>query len=143
MADPVYDPRRIFDEPLMMPIAAVVRELVATLERGPVALLAGVKSAREVSAWAASDTTPRPDRIHTLRSALQASRLIVDLEGIDSARAWFMGTNPHFNFRAPAQVLRDGDEDARTLVVRAAQDFVKDAMAHAKRVEYVGAVLAN
>jgi hypothetical protein len=123
-----------------MPIAEVVRELITYLERPPVALLSGVRSAREVSAWAAG-TTPRPERIHTLRTALQATRLIVDLEGVDSARAWFMGTNPHFAFRAPAQVLRDGGDDARTQVVRAAKDFVKEALAHAERIEPVFATV--
>jgi hypothetical protein len=140
MARRRFDPHRIFDEPLTMPIAEVVRELITVLERPPVALLGDVKSAREVSAWAAG-TTPRPERVHTLRSALQAARLIVDLEGVDSARAWFMGTNFHFDFRAPAQILRDGGDEARAQVVRAAKDFVKEALANAERVELVHAYL--
>jgi hypothetical protein len=45
-----------------------------------------------------------------------------------------MGTNPHLDFRAPAEVLRDGGDDDRAQIVHAAKDFAKDALAYAEGV---------
>jgi len=56
---------------------------------------------------------------------------------------WFVGTNPCFDFESPAWILRERGREGRAIVVRAARDFVADALAEAialaSREEEVGA----
>ena len=128
-----FDPCRLETERLE--IRDVVRELVAILgSRRVVALLAGVSSVREVSAWMDEQEpqSPPAERAAILRSALQAARLIEDVESRDVASAWFVGTNPNFDFDSPARILRDRGAQGRTLVLRAAKAYVADALAHAE-----------
>jgi hypothetical protein len=131
MSRPRFDPKRL-QETVEMPIDAVVRELVDTLgSHRIVALLAGVKSTENVTAWSRRDQAPESARQRALRIALQASRLIADLVGRQSAAAWFVGTNASLNFDSPARVLRDRGEEGCLLVMRAAHDFVSEEMANA------------
>lgn len=110
-----------------MPMGPVVHELVELLGgHRVVALLGAVRSTHEVIAWERSEQQPEPDRQVALRFALQAARLIADTRGIVSAGAWFIGTNPHFEFNSPARVLRDGGGEAGLKVLRAAWNFVAD-----------------
>ena|SRR5579875_4018840 len=137
MAGPRFDPARL-EEPLLMPIDEVVRELVELLDgQRVVALLAGVNSTRDVHAWMRREQPPRPERQSVLRSALQAARLITDLKSVASARAWFVGTNHNFDFDSPARVLRNGGDEGRIAVLRAARDFVAEAYDHAHFVPSV------
>ena len=71
----------------------------------------------------------QPDRLAILRSALQATRYISELESPMSAVAWFVGTNPRFDFESPATVLRERGMEGRADVVRAARAFVAEALA--------------
>jgi len=115
-----------------MPIDAVVRELIDALgSRRLVALLAGVKSTVNIAARMSRERVPEFGQQTALRIALQAARLISDLEGKTSARAWFVGINSQLSFDSPARVLRDRGEEGCILVMRAAHDFVSEAMAHA------------
>jgi hypothetical protein len=89
------------DEPMRLPMKAVVRELTDLLGRKTVAYLADLNSVREVVSWLGG-VEPRPVRAAVLRSALQAARYIALLESRASASAWFVGTNTLFNFETPA-----------------------------------------
>ncbi len=150
MSAPVFNPIRIEEEPLRIPISAVAQELVALLGRRTVAYLAGLKSVREVAAWM-TGTSPHADREAILRSALQAARYIADLESADSASAWFIGTNARFDYESPASILRERGTEGRAEVVRAARAFVADALANAtiearadaQALQVAGAALAT
>jgi hypothetical protein len=128
-----FDRRLADHEPLQLDIKEVVRELVDVLGRRTVAYLAGLNSVREVASWLSAETKPHRDRDAVLRSALQATRYIVGLEGRDSAAAWFVGTNPRFDFESPAATLRKRGSEGCTEVVRAAVAFVSEALSAASR----------
>jgi hypothetical protein len=55
-----------------------------------------------------------------LRSALAIADLLLEEEGQETVRAWFVGKNPVLGDRAPAIVLADDPEKVR----RAARDLV-------------------
>jgi len=130
MATRRIDLTRITEEPQRLPVRDVVRELVDLLGRKTVAYLAGLNSVREVTSWLTPDgTAPRDSREAVLRSALQAARMIADLESRDSAAAWFVGTNATFDFESPASILRERGTEGRAPVLRAARSFVVGAFA--------------
>jgi|SRR5579872_1001870 len=121
-----FDPKRLV-EAATVPMDAVVHELVELLGgHRVVALLGAVTSTGEVQDWERREGLPEPERQVALRFALQAARLIADTQGVASAEAWFIGTNPHFGLHSPAQVLRDGGRKAGLSVLRAAWDFVAE-----------------
>ncbi|MGA3037414.1 MAG: hypothetical protein ABSE64_07985 [Vulcanimicrobiaceae bacterium] len=101
-----------------------MRELVEILgSRRIVAVLSGAKSVREVTAWM-NDVEPSAASENVLRTAFQAARVIAEIKGTATARAWFMGTNSHFGFEAPVIVLRDRSESACPDVLDAAWYFL-------------------
>ncbi len=64
------------------------------------------------------------ERAEALRTALQAARILNDVDGPAVATAWFTGCNQHFDFEAPIIVLRDNTDPAiYARVVRAAFEF--------------------
>lgn len=127
MAAPQYEPARINDEPIRLPVKDVVQELVALLGSRTVAYLSGLNSTAQVTSWLRG-SKPRPATDAVLRTALQASRYISDLKGVGSVAAWFVGTNSLFEFESPASILRGGGSAAQTDVVSAARAFVADCL---------------
>src|SRR5437660_755403 len=83
----------------------VVRELVDILGATGVALLAGVKETRAVQQWM---DHREPHRGNVLRFALQLAFMIEHRYSTNAARAWFFGSNPLLEGRAPAYLLKDG-----------------------------------
>lgn len=118
---PKYDARRI-SEVSRMQAPAVVHELTEILGARLTALIGDVSDTRHVRAWENDEQSPQ--RLDALKAALQAARVINDVEGRDSARGWFAGCNVHFEFRSPAEVLLENTAESRTAVVSAAHQEV-------------------
>lgn len=107
---------------MSIPIQDAVRELVDLLGLTLVATIGGVQETRAVTQWMGEREPQRP---HVLRFALQLAQLIADARGSNSAKAWFMGSNPHLGDRAPVMVLRvESLEDAQSLLMYAAREFI-------------------
>ena len=118
---PPYDPRRV-NEVSRVQAPAIVRELVELLGARLTADIADVSDTRHVRAWENEEQSPQ--RLDALKAALQAARVISDVEGRDVARGWFAGCNVHFEFRSPADILRENTPESRTAVVLAAHQEV-------------------
>jgi hypothetical protein len=114
---PPYDPRRVSEVRRMAP-EEVVRELVDLLGARLTAVIGNVTDTRHVRAWENKEQVPQ--RFDALKAALQGARVISDVEGKDAARGWFSGCNASFEFKAPADVLRENTPESRTAVVAAA-----------------------
>jgi hypothetical protein len=103
-------------------IADVVKDLVEVLSSQVVLVIGGVQRTSEVRAWI--NGQQKPIRESPLRYALEAVNVLRE-EGPEVTRAWFGGTNRHFNGNAPARVLRDGPDDVGPRVVAAARAFIE------------------
>lgn len=97
---------RAVDSVLHLPFDQVVAELVEALGPATTAILCRVSETRIVRAWEAG---AKPDRFveARLRTALQATRLLVMSDDALLAKAWWFGMNPTFGGRSPAEELRD------------------------------------
>lgn len=86
---------------------AVVKYLQAQLGSGMTAYLSGVDDAQIVDRWVQGEA--RPDRLHwrRLRSAYDATRVLVEAYDDQTARSWFVGMNPTLADESPARVLRN------------------------------------
>ena len=118
---PAYDPRRV-NEVSRMAAPAVLHELVELLGARITAAIGAVSDTRHVRAW--ENGEQQPQRLDALKTALQAARLINDVEGRDAARGWFSGCNAHFGFQSPVQKLLENTPESRTSVVAAAHQEV-------------------
>jgi hypothetical protein len=88
---------------MRIPIAQVVKELVAFLGLTTVAGLAGVKETRAVQQWMEGREPQRP---HVLRFALQLVTMIAREDEPALARAWFHGSNPALGDATPIALFR-------------------------------------
>ena len=115
-------PERL-EEVARMPIGAVAADLVKIIGLKRTAVVGDVKDTRLVQRWINDGIVPK--RAEALRTALQAARILHDVDGPNVATAWFTGCNQHFNFEAPMIVLRDSTSaEVYAKVVRAAFEFV-------------------
>jgi hypothetical protein len=106
---------------MSLPIAEVVRELVALLGLTTVAMIGGVGETRAVTQWTSGREPQRPN---VLRFTLQIASMILNAKNPDIARAWFHGSNPHLHDRIPAVVLRDEPlPEVQAEIMAAARDF--------------------
>lgn len=120
--------RLIEREAISTAIAEVAGLLQSQLGQQLTAYLSGVKDAKEVGAWARGRVAPRPLAQMRLRCAYQASRMLVEAYGTETARSWFFGTNTRLDDQAPAAVLRHAADPADLrLVLPAARAFVLGA----------------
>ncbi len=108
-------------EAMSLPIAEVVRRLVAMLGASTVAAIGDVGETRAVAQWM---NGREPQRPHVLRFALQLA-MMVSVEGDgEVARAWFQGSNPHLNDEVPLLLLRTrGLSEIQPAMVAAARAF--------------------
>jgi hypothetical protein len=104
-------------------VAALVAELRDLLTPKLVAYIANVGNTRTTRTWANGTAAPAPEVEERLRDALHAARPIVAAYGPDTAQAWMQGTDPAFEDRAPAWVLRNGDAAQRRAVIVAGRRF--------------------
>lgn len=108
------------DRAMSLPIADVVRELVAMLGATTVAAITGVSETRAVNQWMHDRSPQKP---HVLRFALQIANMI---SGVDheSVQAWFQGSNPRLDDAIPALMLRNRPlADVQAQLVAAARSF--------------------
>jgi hypothetical protein len=105
---------------------SVVGYLQAQLGSPTTAYLSGADDAGIVDRWAQGDV--RPDKLHwnRLRSAYDATRLLVEAYDDQTARSWFLGMNPTLNDESPARALRNS-RNSRIWddVVLAAREFAE------------------
>ncbi len=101
-------------------VAATLQELFG---QRLVAFMTGVDDPKAVGRWARRERTPRDQTEQRLRDAFQIARLLTMADSADTARAWFIGMNPHFANRAPFAVLGEEPESAPR-VLAAAKAFI-------------------
>lgn len=87
--------------------APVVKYLQAQLGSAMTAYLSGIDDAQIVDLWMEGEA--QPDKLHwrRLRSAYDATRVLVEAYDAQTASSWFLGMNPTFDDEAPARVLRN------------------------------------
>lgn len=88
-----------------------------------VASIAGISDPKAVGRWARGERIPRGDAERRLRDAYQIATFLSLAESEETARAWFIGMNPHFRNRAPFVVLSETPDQAPA-VLEAAKAFV-------------------
>ena len=89
------------------PIAEVASYLQGHLGQQLVAAIAGVSDPKTVGRWASGKNEPPATREWRLRSAYEATRLIAEQTDAGTARAWFLGSSPFLEGRAPVVALHD------------------------------------
>jgi hypothetical protein len=103
------------------PLSSIVSELADWIGLGLTAMAGGVNETRYVRSWIEGTAPRRPE---ALRAAWRAAYVITALDGPETAKAWMMGQNPVFDFKAPVRVLREhNDDETRSAIVRAAVQF--------------------
>ena len=101
-------------------IAAALQELFG---QRIVAFMVGVEDPKAVGRWARGERSPRGDSELRLRAVYQITQLLTLADSAETARAWFIGMNPHFADRAPFAIL--GEDPAQApRVVAAAKAFI-------------------
>jgi hypothetical protein len=120
----LLDPAAVEQEAVVAPITSIAGYLQEQLGQQLAAYLSGLRDPKMTGRWAAGKVEPRDAAKLRLRSAFQATRMIVDAYDADIAKAWFVGSNTRLDDEAPAWVLRHGStpDDIR-LVVPAARAF--------------------
>jgi hypothetical protein len=114
--------KAVHAQAVRLPAASLVRELLDHLGPTVVAALAGVRDRTQPYRWSIEDgPTPRDASLSRLQVAYRAWSTIVESDGVNVARAWFIGANPRFDERAPYLVIRDG---LFSDVLAAAEEFV-------------------
>lgn len=83
----------------------------------------GVADPRMVGQWARGERQPAGDEDRRLREMYEVATLLASAESTQTAQAWFMGTNPHLDDRAPAVVFVDDAEGGKR-VPQAARTFL-------------------
>ncbi|WP_448062263.1 hypothetical protein [Cellulomonas hominis] len=102
----------------------VIRRLTDALGPTITAALAGARDVRAVTVWAHSGgaTIPRPAE-ERVRFALHVFETIAAAEGSDTARAWFLGSNPRLGGDTPVTAIR---EDRHRTVLDAVAEISDD-----------------
>lgn len=109
------------EQAMRLPMREIVRRLVELLGATSVALIAGVQETRAVAQWM---DHREPQRGHVLRFTLQLALMISHRTDVDTARAWFFGSNPVLGGAVPAYLLRDRPlEDVQMQLLGAARSF--------------------
>ena len=124
-------PEQVSDEAALLPIQEIVAYLQDHLGQRMTAYISGVKDPKMVARWIARQNLPRDEAQIRLREGYQATRLIVDAYGDETAKAWLFGSNAELGSQAPAYLLRQAHswEDLRT-IVPAVRAFVRAEPGH-------------
>ena len=88
-----------------------------------VAFMTGVADPKAVGRWARGEREPRDEAEQILKDVFQITRFMALAESEETARAWFIGMNPHFADRAPFATLGENPSKAQE-VLEAAKAFV-------------------
>jgi hypothetical protein len=102
--------------------------LKAHLGPAVTAYLAGFVDAEALTRCAAGKVPPEDPAASRLILAYEATQLLVEVYGDETAQSWFVGMNPHLDENAPAYVLHHGkNADDWQFVVPAAREFLGNA----------------
>ena len=125
MIDPL-SPEQVSDEAALLPIQEIVAYLQEHLGQRMTAYISGVNDPKMVARWIARQNLPRDEAQIRLREGYQATRLVVDAYGDETAKAWLFGSNAELGNQAPAYMLRQARswEDLRS-IVPAARAFAR------------------
>jgi hypothetical protein len=125
VAEPV-SPEQVTDEAALLPIPEIIAYLQEHLGQRMTAYISGVKDPKMVARWIARQNLPRDEAQIRLREGYQATRMIVDAYGDETAKAWLFGSNADLDSQAPAYMLRQAQswEDLRS-IVPAVRAFVR------------------
>jgi hypothetical protein len=115
--DPL-SPEQVSDEAALLTIQEIIAYLQEHLGQRMTAYLSGVKDPKMVARWIGGHNLPRDRAQIRLREGYQATRLIVDAYGDETAKAWLSGSNAELGNQAPAFVVRNACEweDLRSLM---------------------------
>ncbi|MFT4039924.1 MAG: hypothetical protein QM692_17225 [Thermomicrobiales bacterium] len=105
------------------PATGVAGALQELLGQTMVAGITGISDAKTVGRWARGEREPRAESERRLRDAFQIATFLILAESAQTARAWFVGMNPHLRDRAPFAILAE-DADSAPRVLAAARAFV-------------------
>ena len=120
----VLGPTQVSDEATRLGIDQIATYLQQQLGQKLTAYVAGVTDPKMVGRWAAGKARPRDEREMRLRDAFKATRMLVDVFGPATAKAWWVGSNTRLDDRAPAAIVRHAaDPEALRYVVPAARAF--------------------
>ncbi|MBC7462177.1 MAG: hypothetical protein H7287_12515 [Thermoleophilia bacterium] len=116
-------------EAIRLPFQEVAERLRGLLGNRLVAYIGGVKETRAVRQWADGERAPSEAVQQRLRHALMAASMISERDTASIVQSWFQGANPKLEFRAPARVLRDADDQQQAFsdVLAAAHAFIVSA----------------
>lgn len=116
-------------EAIRLPFPEVVERLRGLLGNRLVAYIGGVKETRAVRQWAEGERAPSEAVQQRLRHALMAASMISERDTAAIVQSWFQGANPKLEFRAPARVLREGEDQQQAFsdVLAAAHAFIVSA----------------
>ena len=108
-------------------VRAATQDIAAALQalfgQRIVAFMTGVEDPKAVGRWARGERSPRNDAEQRLRAAYQIIQILTLADSAETARAWFIGMNPHFADRAPFAIL--GEDPAQApRVLAAAKAFI-------------------
>ncbi len=101
------------------PIAQVAAYLQEVLGQRLTAVIAGINDAKAVGQWARGKRAPGPEVQQRLRHAYQITAMLLEVEGVETVRAWFHGMNPDLGDEPPAFALAKRPAE----VLAAARDF--------------------
>lgn len=103
-------------------ISEVAAYLQEHLGQRVAAYLSGLKDPKSVGQWATGRVEPRDAASLRLRHGYQATRLIAEAFGDQTAKAWLFGSNSRLGGEAPAYVLRHArvPEEVTPVVLAAA-----------------------
>jgi hypothetical protein len=92
------------------PIRGIAGLLQELLSRRLTAFIAGVADGKTVTRWATGEVKPiRDDKLELrLRTTYEIAPLLLTADAAQTAKAWFIGLNPHLGDTSPAEAIREG-----------------------------------
>lgn len=113
---------RIESDAVRSEISEIAAYLQEHLGQRIAAYLSGLKDPKSVGQWAMGKVEPRDIASLRLRHGYQATRLIAEAFGDQTAKAWLFGSNSRLGGEAPAYVLRHAraPEEVTPVVLAAA-----------------------
>jgi hypothetical protein len=101
-------------------IAQMATTLQSLLGQKVTAAIVGVGDPTRVGRWARGEQLVEPDVERRLRDTYRIATLLMQADTADTVRAWFLGTNPLLEDRAPAELIADAPQH----VLQAARAFL-------------------
>lgn len=121
MVQHIQDQEREHANVLRTPISAMATDLQELLSRRVTAYIVGVKDAKTITRWASREVTDirQPDVERRLRATYAISRMLLDTDGPQTVKAWFLSMNPYLDDVSPAEAIRNGHEKDAMAAARA------------------------